>query len=126
MAKGKSSRGTGLLTGLVNLTDEGVINEKGQRALDFPKEEKSSVEKEVLPEPIIEPVKEVFIVKEEKSKPKKFGRPQKYKNTDKVIKVAAYLLEDEVKFLEKFGGEFGGKSGYIKHLVDLEMKRVNS
>lgn len=35
------------------------------------------------------------------------------------------LLESEIKFLEKYGGEFGGKTGYVRKLVQEEMKRVN-
>lgn len=38
--------------------------------------------------------------------------------------VSVQLLESEVKFLEKYGGEFGGKTGYIRRLVQQEMSRV--
>lgn len=57
--------------------------------------------------------------KEVKNKRRKFA-------DDAVTKfLNVQLLESEIKFLEKYGGEFGGKTGYVRKLVQEEMKRVN-
>lgn len=56
--------------------------------------------------------------------PKAGNRRRKFAD-DAVTKfISVQLLESEVKFLEKYGGEFGGKTGYIRRLVQQEMQRV--
>ena len=55
---------------------------------------------------------------------KTVGRPRKFKEDVKTVFVNVQLLDSEVKFLQKYGGEFGGKTGYIRKLVQEEMSRV--
>ncbi len=44
------------------------------------------------------------------------GAPTKFVNVQ--------LLESEVAFLQKYSGEYGGKTGYVRKLVQDEMARV--
>ena len=61
------------------------------------------------------------VIPEKKDPP---ARRRKFAD-DAVTKfISVQLLESEVKFLEKYGGEFGGKTGYIRRLVQQEMQRV--
>lgn len=73
-------------------------------------------------------IKEVLVPAEELKKISKAKDPGSHRRIfpeDAVTKfVNVQLLESEVKFLEKYGGEFGGKTGYIRRLVQQEMARV--
>lgn len=134
MAKGKSNRGTGLLTGLANLTEAGVINENGQRALTIKEDTKSSLSssmpvedpvKEVTPITAIEPIKESFPTEKIKPTKKAPGRPRKFKKDDNTVVLGIRVLEEEARFLEEFGGKYGGKTGYVTYLIRKEMERLN-
>ncbi len=54
---------------------------------------------------------------------RKPGRPRKFKENDKTEVIGVRLLENEVRFLEEYGGKFGGKTGYVTYLVREEMKK---
>ena len=77
-----------------------------------------------IPEPIPAPTQAPIL--EVPSKPaKKPGRPRKYKEGEKTEVIGVRLLDSEVRFLEEYGGKFGGKTGYVTYLIREEMKRLN-
>lgn len=53
------------------------------------------------------------------------GRPRKFKKDDKTEVIGVRLLAEEVRFLEEFGGKYGGKTGYVTYLIRKEMERMN-
>ena len=134
MAKAKSNRGTGLLTGLANLTETGVVNENGQSVLESRVEEKSSVIssepaanpiEDVTPVTIIEPIKEPVQIESLKSPKRAPGRPRKFKKDDNTVVLGIRVLEEEARFLEEYGGKYGGKTGYVTYLIRKEMERLH-
>ena len=52
------------------------------------------------------------------------GRPRKFKEDEKTEVIGVRLLSKQVRFLEKYGGQYGGKTGYVTHLVEKEMERL--
>lgn len=70
--------------------------------------------------------KEVEIVTDKNTSASKGSKNRRRKFADDAVTkfVNVQLLDSEVKFLEKYGGEFGGKTGYIRKLVQEEMARV--
>ena len=53
------------------------------------------------------------------------GRPRKFKKEENTVVLGIRVLEEEARFLEKYGGEYGGKTGYVTHLIRQEMERLN-
>lgn len=53
------------------------------------------------------------------------GRPRKFKKDDNTVVLGIRVLEEEARFLEEFGGKYGGKTGYVTYLIRKEMERLN-
>lgn len=127
MASGRKSHGNNLLAGLVNLT-ENTEEKSSDIKVTTPKQAVPTpepIKEPQIPEPAkaIEKVIETAkVIEEVKKKP---GRPRKFENTDETVVLGIRVLKEEAKFLEKFGGEYGGKTGYVTHLIRQEMKRIN-
>ena len=77
-----------------------------------------------IPDPIPAPVK-AQVVESTATPAKKPGRPRKYKEGEKTEVIGVRLLDNEVRFLEEYGGKYGGKTGYVTYLIREEMKRLN-
>ena len=74
------------------------------------------------PSPAPTPVQQSVAVAQPAKKP---GRPRKFKEGEKTEVIGVRLLDNEVRFLEEYGGKFGGKTGYVTYLIREEMKRLN-
>ena len=55
---------------------------------------------------------------------KKFGRPRKFQEGEPVKTIGVKLRASEAKFLEEYGGKYGGKTGYVTYLIREEMNRL--
>lgn len=119
MAVNKPSRPTrepiNMLSGLNNLTTRKNSN------LIETNTNSEIIEPTVNVEPTtnVEPLKNVDLV--EKRKP---GRPRKFKKDANTEVIGVRLLSEEVRFLEEYGGKYGGKTGYVTHLIRQEMERI--
>lgn len=91
--------------------------------LDVQVKDKNIIINTEEPEAIKEAPKEPKVPRAPKAK-KTVGRPRKFTEDVKTVFVNVQLLEEEEKFLQKYGGEFGGKTGYIRKLIQQEMARV--
>ena len=115
MAANKSSRPTrdpeDMLVGLDNILGK--------------KNESTPVKSDVSPEPIstITPIKRVEDISSPKQTKRKPGRPRKFKEDDETFVIGVKLLVNEARFLEEYGGKYGGKTGYVTYLIREEMKR---
>jgi len=69
-----------------------------------------------------EPVKPEIVNKPDPKRPP--GRPRKFKKDEKTAVIGVKLLEEEVRFLEEYGGKYGGKTGYVTYLVRQEMDKI--
>lgn len=58
------------------------------------------------------------------AKKKTPGRPRKFSKDENTVFLGIQVKEEEARFLEKYGGEFGGKTGYVTRLIRQEMDRV--
>lgn len=101
-------KGVSLLAGLDNLMEKPV---------------------EVNNEPVVKDVPKVEAVKVpeiiDKPTPKRPpGRPRKFKKDEKTEVIGVRLLAEEVRFLEEYGGKYGGKTGYVTYLIRKEMERM--
>ena len=128
MASGRKSHGNNLLAGLVNLTEN--TEEKSSDIKVTTPEQAVPTPEPIQEPPIPEPTKAIEkvietakVMEEVKKKP---GRPRKFENTEDTVVLGIRVLKEEAKFLEKFGGEYGGKTGYVTHLIRQEMKRINN
>lgn len=61
-----------------------------------------------------------------KAAPKKKapGRPRKFAKDEDTVVLGIRVKKEEALFLEEYGGKFGGKTGYVTHLIRQEMDRV--
>lgn len=59
-----------------------------------------------------------------KTKKRAPGRPRKFSKDESTVFLGIQVKEEEARFLEKFGGEYGGKTGYVTKLIREEMARV--
>ncbi len=105
-ANKKRADGLAVLTGLHNLD---------------PNKQKP-VEEKPAPEPVkIEEPKKPTPAKKKRAP----GRPFKY-DANEVVEVLGVRIPDyQMRFLEENCGRYGGKTGYIRHIIEEEMKRVN-
>lgn len=102
-------KGVSLLAGLDNLVEK-------------PAEENAVTE--VKEEPKVKAVKDPEIIN--KPAPKRPpGRPRKFKKNEKTEVIGVRLLAEEVRFLEEYGGKYGGKTGYVTYLIKQEMEKIN-
>ena len=76
-----------------------------------------------------QPPKEIPQVPSEPKKPhpvaekKKPGRPRKFQKNEKTVVLGIKVKEEEARFLEEYGGKYGGKTGYVTYLIQQEMKK---
>ena len=101
-------KGVSLLAGLDNLMEKPVEVNNEPEIKDVPK-----VETVKVPEIIDKPTP--------KRPP---GRPRKFKKDEKTEVIGVRLLAEEVRFLEEYGGKYGGKTGYVTYLIRKEMERM--
>ena len=59
-----------------------------------------------------------------KSKKRAPGRPTKYTDDEVLVVLGARIPEEQMEFITRYGGAYGGKTGYIQHLIAKEMERV--
>lgn len=52
------------------------------------------------------------------------GRPRKFAKNETTVVLGIRVKQEEALFLEEYGGKFGGKTGYVTHLIRQEMDRV--
>lgn len=52
------------------------------------------------------------------------GRPRKFSKDEDTVVLGIRVKKEEALFLEEYGGKFGGKTGYVTHLIRQEMDRV--
>ena len=52
------------------------------------------------------------------------GRPRKFAKNEATVVLGIRVKQEEALFLEEYGGKFGGKTGYVTHLIRQEMDRV--
>lgn len=69
---------------------------------------------------------DVKVPKVKKAAPKKKapGRPRKFAKDEDTVVLGIRVKKEEALFLEEYGGKFGGKTGYVTHLIRQEMDRV--
>lgn len=63
-------------------------------------------------------------VKKAEHKKKAPGRPRKFAKDEDTVVLGIRVKKEEALFLEEYGGKFGGKTGYVTHLIRQEMDRV--
>lgn len=63
-------------------------------------------------------------VKKAEPKKKAPGRPRKFAKDEDTVVLGIRVKKEEALFLEEYGGKFGGKTGYVTHLIRQEMDRV--
>ena len=51
------------------------------------------------------------------------GRPRKFAVDEPTVVLGIRVKEEEAAFLERHGGAFGGKTGYVTMLIREEMRR---
>ena len=134
MALGTKGHGSNLLAGLANLSQEENNSDANIAAPTSEQKQTETIEESVkktakevmeitdIPKEKTKVIKTKNVIEEVKNKP---GRPRKYEKTDATVVLGIRVLKEEAKFLEKYGGEYGGKTGYVTHLIRKEMKRVN-
>ena len=52
------------------------------------------------------------------------GRPRKFAKDENTVVLGIRVKEEEALFLEEYGGKYGGKTGYVTHLIQKEMERL--
>lgn len=50
------------------------------------------------------------------------GRPRKFKKNEETVVLGIRVKKEEAEFLERHGGAFGGKTGYVTLLIQEEMR----
>lgn len=104
-ASKKRADGLAVLTGLHNLD---------------PNKQKP-VEEKPAPEPVkIEEPKKPTPAKKRRAP----GRPRKFNKDEETVVLGIRVKKEEASFLEIHGGKYGGKTGYVTHLIREEMKRI--
>lgn len=87
----------------------------------------NNLEADVSPEPHrqIDPPAEMThqSTKKQKRAP---GRPRKFAKDEHTVVLGIRVKEEEAAFLERYGGSFGGKTGYVTLLIREEMRRVRT
>jgi len=88
---------------------------------------KPAAQENKQPEPTPQPVTEVAKKKPATAKKKASpGRPKKFNDINDTEILGIRVLKSEARFLEEHGGIYGGKTGYVRKLVQEEMRRINS
>lgn len=89
------------------------------KGLENTEKDKSTPEKKETSKPAVQEIKVPTT-----NTPKKFGRPRKFKKGEDTKVCGIKMLKSEADFLEEYGGKYGGKTGYVTHLVRQEMERL--
>lgn len=111
-ANKKRADGLAVLTGLHNLDPN-----KQKPVEERPIEEKPAPQPEIMKEP-----KANVTPRKKKRAP---GRPFKYDENEVVEVLGVRIPDYQMRFLEENCGRYGGKTGYIRHIIEEEMKRIN-
>ena len=109
--------GTMLFSGLSNI-DPAMQKPAEEKPIEKPIEEKPAPQPEIKKEP-----KAKVTPRKKKRAP---GRPFKYDENEVVEVLGVRIPDYQMRFLEENCGRYGGKTGYIRHIIEEEMKRVNS
>ena len=75
-------------------------------------------------DPKPEVIEELVVKAASTKKNKVMGRPRKFPKGKKTVTLGIKVLDEENRFLEEYGWKYGGKTGYVTHLIRKEMERV--